>query len=83
MPKQALRLWPQPLGYTMLEGAAFPGSIRPLIPLLSCFLAELLLLRLSQSLLVLKVAPVTDQQRVFYSPKTSLFSPCPHFQGLC
>lgn len=44
--------YPHPPGYTLLEDAAFPGSIRPLIPPLSRFLAEPLLRHLSQSLKV-------------------------------
>lgn len=74
--------YPHPLGYTLLEGAAFPGSIRPLIPPLSRFLAELLLWHLNQSLKVAFQWPATDHQRVVYSPEASLFSPCPRFQGL-
>lgn len=40
---------PPPLGYTPPEGPALPVSIRPLFPLLSCSLAELLLSHQSQS----------------------------------
>lgn len=40
---------PPPLGYTLPEGAAFPISIRPLFPLLTCSLAELLQSHLRQS----------------------------------
>jgi len=77
------RLLAHPLGHTLLEGAAFPGSIRPLIPPLSCFLAELLLLRLSQSLKVTRQWPVADHQRAVHSPEASAFSLCPRFQALC